>query len=149
MIGGCSLVHIVKEICSSHLYVNYQTRAKPGAALQTPTSIVNSVMVCENIFTAPPCPNGWRCYFQWWNRLSYNFIRDSKSWGASKLTYWFKSYSDFSEWMDFACWWSCIGKGHNFLLNVKVYNEWIWVWPIYGTTLITKFFRIEILSDNH
>ena len=24
---------------------------------------------------------------------------------------WFKSYNDFAEWVDFAYWWSCIGKG--------------------------------------
>ena len=29
----------------------------------------------------------------------------------SKLYYWFKSYGDFAEWVDFAYWWSCIGKG--------------------------------------
>ena len=25
--------------------------------------------------------------------------------------YWFKSYGDFAEWVDFVYWWSCIGKG--------------------------------------
>ena len=35
----------------------------------------------------------------------------SKSWRASKLHDWYKSYSDFAEWEDFSCWWSCIGKG--------------------------------------
>ena len=39
------------------------------------------------------------------------FLGDSKSWRASKLHYWFKSYDDFAEWLNFACWWSCIGKG--------------------------------------
>ena len=24
---------------------------------------------------------------------------------------WFQSYGDFAEWVDFACWWSFIGKG--------------------------------------
>ena len=28
-----------------------------------------------------------------------------------KLLYWFKSYGDFAEWVDFAYWWSFIGKG--------------------------------------
>ena len=31
--------------------------------------------------------------------------------GPSKLHYWFKSYDDFAEWVDFAHWWSSIGKG--------------------------------------
>ena len=36
---------------------------------------------------------------------------DSKSQRASKLHYWFKSYGDFAEWVDFAPWWSFIWKG--------------------------------------
>ena len=39
------------------------------------------------------------------------FLGDSESWKASKSHYRFKSYSDFAEWVIFACWWSCIGKG--------------------------------------
>ena len=39
------------------------------------------------------------------------FFRDSKSWRASKLLYWFKSHGDFGKWVDFAYWWSFIGKG--------------------------------------
>ena len=38
------------------------------AVLQTASSLVHyltdSLMVCENIFTAPPRPNGWKCCFQ-------------------------------------------------------------------------------------
>ena len=45
-----------------------QTRAKPGAALQTPLSFIHSVrhsvMVCENTFMAPPCPYGWKWCLQ-------------------------------------------------------------------------------------
>ena len=37
--------------------------------------------------------------------------RECKSWRESKLLYWFKSYGDFAECVDFAYWWSCIGKG--------------------------------------
>ena len=39
---------------------NKQTLAKPGAALQTPLfdSVIDSLLVCENIFTTPPRPNG-------------------------------------------------------------------------------------------
>ena len=40
-----------------------------------------------------------------------HFLGDSKSQRASKLNYWFKSYGDFAEWVNFACWWRCIGKG--------------------------------------
>ena len=39
------------------------------------------------------------------------FFGDSKSQRASKLYYWFKSYGNFAEWVYFAYWWSCIGKG--------------------------------------
>ena len=31
------------------------------------------------------------------------------------LLYWFKNYGNFDEWVDFSCWWSCIGKGLLFL----------------------------------
>ena len=27
------------------------------------------------------------------------------------MHHWFKSYSAFAEWVDFAHWWSCLGKG--------------------------------------
>ena len=37
--------------------------------------------------------------------------KDSTSQRASKSHYWFKSYGDFAEWVGFAHWWSCIGKG--------------------------------------
>ena len=39
------------------------------------------------------------------------FFRDFKSWRASKSLYWFQSYGNFVEWVDFDYWWSCIGKG--------------------------------------
>ena len=39
------------------------------------------------------------------------FFRNSISWRASKSLFWFKSYGDFAERVDFAYWWSCIGKG--------------------------------------
>ena len=32
-------------------------------------------------------------------------------WRASKLLYWIKSYGNFADLVDFAYWWSCIGKG--------------------------------------
>ena len=38
-------------------------------------------------------------------------LGDSKSRRVSKLHYWFKSYGDFAEWVDFAHWWRFIGKG--------------------------------------
>ena len=44
-------------------------------------------------------------------QLYWHIFRDSKSWRASKSLYWFKSYGDFAEWVDFAYCWSCIGKG--------------------------------------
>ena len=44
------------------------------------------------------------------------FLGDSKSRRASKLHYWFKSYGDFAECMDFAYSWSfsCGGQLHNY-----------------------------------
>ena len=36
---------------------------------------------------------------------------DSKSQRASKLHYWFKSYGNFVDLVNFAYWLSCIGKG--------------------------------------
>ena len=44
-------------------------------------------------------------------KLCYNFVGNSKSQRAFKSHYWFKSYSDFSELVDFAYWWSFIGGG--------------------------------------
>ena len=49
-----------------------QTRAKPGAVLQTSLCFIQSfihslshtVMVCKNICMTPPPPNGWRWCFQ-------------------------------------------------------------------------------------
>ena len=75
-------------------------------------SFSHSVMVCENIFTAPPCPNGLRWCFQFKkNQTIFQFLEDSKSQRASKVHYWFKSYSDFAEWVEFAYWWSFSGEG--------------------------------------
>ena len=42
---------------------------------------------------------------------SYDFLGDSKTQRASQSHYWFKSYGDFAELVDFACWGSFIGKG--------------------------------------
>ena len=54
-----------------------------GAVLQTASSLIDwlidSVMICENIFTALQRPN------------------DSKSQRTSKLHYWFKSYGKFAK----------------------------------------------------
>ena len=43
--------------------------------------------------------------------FTFFLLSDSKSWRASKSLYWFKSYGGFTEWVEFAYWWSCIGKG--------------------------------------
>ena len=67
-------------------------------------------MVCQNICMAPPRPNGWRCCFQSLNRLSYNFLGESKWWRASKSQYLFKSYGNFS-------------KGEGFCLMVELHGE--------------------------
>ena len=45
------------------------------------------------------------------SHIYYNFVGESKSQMASKSHYWFKSYSNIAELVNFAYWWSCIGKG--------------------------------------
>ena len=52
------------EEMASSVNANKPTRAKPGAALQTPLSLINSLTESSNISTAPPHPNGWRWSFQ-------------------------------------------------------------------------------------
>ena len=81
---------------------------RPGVAeavLQTALSLtdwlIHSVMICENIFTAPPCPNGCKWCLQSWNRLNYNIFGDFKSWRTSQSHYWFKSYSNFADQSEF------------------------------------------------
>ena len=46
-------------------------------------------MVCENMFTAPPHPNG------------YNFLGESKSRRTAKSHYRYKSYGNFAEKSEF------------------------------------------------
>ena len=43
----------------------------------------------------------------------YNFLENFKYQRASKLHHWFKSYGDFAKWVDFAHWWSFIGKSEH------------------------------------
>ena len=45
------------------------------------------------------------------NRLCQNDQKLSKSQRASKSLHWLKSYDNFTEGVDLAYWWSCIGKG--------------------------------------
>ena len=45
----------------------------------------------------------------WW--LCCTGLGHSKLQRMTKLHNWFKSYGNFNEWVDFALWWSCIGKG--------------------------------------
>ena len=44
-------------------------------------------------------------------RLFHNDLEHCKSQRASKSLLWFKSSSHFTEGVDWAYWWSCIGKG--------------------------------------
>ena len=59
-------------------------------------------MVCGNIFTGPPRPNGWKLGLQSLNRpyKYYNFLGDSKS-GRRKWHYWFKRYGNVAEKSEF------------------------------------------------
>ena len=45
------------------------------------------------------------------NRLCHSDQELSKSGRASKSHQWFQSYGHFTEWVDFAYWWSFIGGG--------------------------------------
>ena len=54
-------------------------------------------MICENIFMAPPRPNGWKWCVQSKNGLDYKFLGNSKVLRSSQLHYWFNSYGNFAE----------------------------------------------------
>ena len=41
-------------------------------------------MVCENIFTVPPCPNGWRWGFKSYNRLDVSKIKEIQNLEGNK-----------------------------------------------------------------
>ena len=75
--------------------------AKPGAAIQTPSSFIHSfiksLILWENIITATPRPNCWRWCFQSLNRPCYSFLGYSKSWRA------FKSHWKFCVWREVVC----------------------------------------------
>ena len=90
--------------------------AEPGEArgCSTNTSYIGSLihsLIQSWFVSAPPRPNGWRWCFQSCNRLCYNFWGDSKFWRASKLHYWFKSYGNFAEWVEFDYGQSFSGEG--------------------------------------
>ena len=57
-------------------------------------------------------------------KLYWHFVRDSKSWRTFKSLYWFRSYGDFTEWVDFDYWWSCIGKGIPCSLCSRLVSNW-------------------------
>ena len=66
---------------------------------------------CDKIFTlsgftARPSLNDLRWCFHSQNRLCFTGFRDSKSQRLYKSKYWFKSYCNFSKFMDVAYWWS-------------------------------------------
>ena len=46
-----------------------------------------------------------------------NFVNPER---ASKSHHWFKSYGHFTEGLDFAYWWSCIGKGLRLQLRSRL-----------------------------
>ena len=72
-------------------------------------SLINSVMVCENIFMAPPGPNVWRWGFRSQNRLCYNVSKcQSKGIQIALLV---QKLCDFNELVNFAYWWSFSGEG--------------------------------------
>ena len=93
----------------SYYWSVQQTRAKPGAALQTSLSLIHwlshpLVKISLRRRHAQKVKNGA-------SSQKRNYFRDSKSWRAFKLLYRVKSYADFAECVDFAYWWSCIRKG--------------------------------------
>ena len=53
----------------------------------------------------------WDSYFS--HKIEYILVIKTffKSWRASQLHCWFKSYGHFTEGIDFPYWWSFIGKG--------------------------------------
>ena len=70
------LKHQKYPFCAPIFHPLSETESDPGKArgCSTNTSVTDSVMVCENIFTAPPRPNDCRWCFQSSNRLCYNFL---------------------------------------------------------------------------
>ena len=48
---------------------------------------------------------------KWWEMVLNQILGYSKSYRAYTLHYWFQSYGDFAELVDFTYWWSCIGNG--------------------------------------
>ena len=62
-------------------------------------------------FTASPRPKCQRQLFQLQYRLCHSDQELSKLRRASKSHQWFRSYGLFTEGVDLAFWWSCIGKG--------------------------------------
>ena len=67
-------------------------------------------MVCENIFCRRHALTV--SYGDFSHKIDYvTILGDFKYRRASKSHYWLKSYGDFAEWVDFAHWWSFIGKG--------------------------------------
>ena len=86
----------------------WQTRAKPGAALRTPPSLIHSLIESSFVKISLQCRHAQRVVD---GALSHKIDWVRKSQRPSKSHFWFKSYRDFAELVDFAYWWSCIGKG--------------------------------------
>ena len=78
---------------------NYQTWARPGAALQTHPWFIHRLI------------NWWFVKISLRRRHALIVEDGAFSHKIYKLHYWFKSYCDFAEWVDFAHWWSFSGEG--------------------------------------
>ena len=70
---------------------------------------IHTSPACLGVKALQSCQVG--CPYSWVVRVCHSDQDLSKSWRASKSHQWFKSYGPFTEGVDFAYWWSCIGKG--------------------------------------
>ena len=59
-----------------------------------------------------------------------DYVTISKSRRAPKSQYWFNRYGNFAEWVNFACWWRCIGKGLRLQPAQQACFKDVWIWWI-------------------
>ena len=113
------------------MYSNIQqTREKPGAALQTPLSLtdllIDLVILQLKYLYGATKPKRLKMVVLPQKQTILHFFRNSKSLRASKSLYWFQSYGNFDELVDFAYQWSCIRKGLPWSLRSRLVDPLFW-----------------------
>ena len=54
-----------------------------------------------------------------------------------QIYHWFQSYGNFSEQVDFACWWSCIGKSLSAACEAGLFSPIYTLYPLFTTNFST------------